>query len=210
MYNLMYMKMNLICWISVLQLRGGREAGRLSMEFWGEWSFTYRRSVTLLFVKQDSQQNIILKNFSLQYIYRGFCVFVCVRMITRGSSRLARRWWASTTLWPSRRLTTPRSHMSSVCRQRTGGFSSSRPRKSQCWVCLCVCFRVGRSVSLCVFLSDPKWTWTPGSAASTWSRLSTPRLRSPPPSALRGGSSDRSCPPRSLLTLWYTLILLFL
>lgn len=65
---------------------------------------------------------------------------LCDRMITRGSSRLTRRWWVCTTLWPSRRLITPRSRTSSACRRLIGGFSSSRPRKSQLEsVCVCMC-----------------------------------------------------------------------
>lgn len=52
-------------------------------------------------------------------------------------------------------------------------------------------------------LSDPKQRCTHGSAASTWFPLYTRLLRSPPLSALRGGSSGRSFLHQSLCTLWY-------
>lgn len=66
------------------------------------------------------------------------CVCVSVRLTTGATSRSPRRSSACTTRWLSAQPTTPRSRTSSGCRRPTGGFSSSRPRKSspsEHWVC---------------------------------------------------------------------------
>lgn len=118
-------------------------------------------------------------------------------MITGGISWLTRRWWACTTPWPSRRPTTPRSRTSSACRRRTGGFSSSRPRKSQhIWsvsvsTCLCVCvFASRRQSSVCFPLRSKV-------EMNSWiSRINlVSALHSSPPFPAAVGSQRRFCRP---------------
>lgn len=77
------------------------------------------------------QQQVILKSVcSIKVLCHVPGLRVCVRWTTGATSRSPRRPSACTTPWPSARPTTPRSRMSYGCRRPTGGFSSSRPRKS--------------------------------------------------------------------------------